>query len=169
MSRWPREPFDLLKHHVVPRQSYMHTLAYWYYRLSCRPPASPRLEGTYYENTRTRSKRGFLRRVTGLIRSWLIAAQDSFNKNTSRFTLIIHPPTATGAIKQCSSVNESTIWSTYLFVNSESECSALVGAAQDAHRDGAHKLRRDSPTRSVISGYLRLHKPPLSKSDRWTC
>lgn len=125
-------------------------------------------EGTYYENTRTRSKCGFLRRVTGLIRGWLIATQDSFNKNTSRFTLIIHPPTATGAIKQCSSVNESTIWSTYLFVNSKSKCSALVCAAQDAHRDSAHKLWRYSPTRSVISRYLRLRKPLLSKSDHWT-
>lgn len=66
--------------------------------------------------------------VAGLIGRWLLATQDSFNKNTSRFTLIIHRPrllaTATGAIKQCSSVNESTIWSSYLFVNSE--CPALV-------------------------------------------
>lgn len=74
-------------------------------------------------------------RAAGLIGRWLLATQDSFNKNTSRFTLIIHRPrfpplpTATGAIKRCSSVNESTIWSSYLFVNSECPALVMIAAA----------------------------------------
>lgn len=48
---------------------------------------------------------------------------DSFNKNISWSTLIIHCLTATGAIKWCSSVNESTICSTYLFVKTMLKCS----------------------------------------------
>lgn len=124
MSRWPREPFDSLKHPLVEQWSYMHILAYWYYRLSCPPPPPTRQtwRNVLWKHTDTKQM-CFPRCVTGFIWSWLIATQDSFNKNTSRPTLIIHHPTATEAIKQCSSVNESTIWSTYLFVNTKSKCT----------------------------------------------
>lgn len=117
MSRWPRVPFDSLKHPVVLQESYMHILAYCYYGSPCLS-----LFHTW---------RNFLLK-TNLASSpwqwiyiwtWLIVSQDSFNKNTSQSTLIIHYPTATGAINGCSSINESIIWSTFLFVNTNCDCS----------------------------------------------
>ena len=76
-----------------------------------------------HTHTHTHSKLGFLAVSQVFIWSRLVATWDSFNKNTSRPPLIIHHPTATGAIKWCSSINESTICSTYLFIKTMPECS----------------------------------------------
>lgn len=48
--------------------------------------------GAYCENKPSQTRFSFPGRVAGLIGRWLLATQDSFNKNTSRFTLIIHRP-----------------------------------------------------------------------------
>lgn len=122
MSRWPREPFDSLK--SILWECSRATCTYWLTdNIGCHIRRPYKHEETFYEHTDTKQT-CFPSCVTGFIWSRLIPTRDSFNKNISRSTLIIHHPTATRAIKWCCSVNESTICSTYLFVNTMPEFSA---------------------------------------------